>query len=59
MKIGDKVRIKTGKRGRPPVGELLEQVVMGDETKHYKWRVTTKNGPELYLEEELTLVNPA
>jgi len=56
MKIGDKVRIKTGKRGRPPVGEIIGEAECNGKPG---FRVTTKHGPEIYSVEELTLVNPA
>ena len=55
MKVGDKVRIRTGRRGRPPVGEILE--VLNLETGA-KYKVATKNGPEIYGVEELELVPP-
>lgn len=34
MKVGDKVRIRTGRRGNPPRGEVIELVTGGDVTRY-------------------------
>ena len=56
-KTNDIVLIKTGKKGRPPKGEILGIIHNTDGSVEY--RVKTKTGPEIYKASELTLVNPA
>lgn len=59
MKIGDKVKIKTGKRGRPTFGEVIELMYQPDDAVAGGWpmiRVATKRGPELYKPSELEVI---
>lgn len=59
MKVGDKVKIREGRRGRPRHGVILEFLSRPteDETLDEEARVVTTNGPEIFWKSELEVIN--
>ena len=62
MKVGDKVKIRTGRRGKPPQGEVVDIIPAGDpqnpaQVLEPRARVSRKGvGIEVYPIADLTVV---